>query len=378
MRIAPIYRLLAVLLVSLFVQDNFAWPVVAREGPSTDTRQVSRIPTLDEVLTLPDASFAKMTSQNKPVVLGIARRLALRADPDIAARIPAIRQGEATFNALNLLAQNTDDPGDLAFFQRFFGDIDKILKGESPEPYVIDYMKLKDGLPPGSKRDGLLGTAGTAMRAYAVTAHRLGMDDAALPALFRKLDHVDYDVASMAAQALGELQSPAIVSAIGPRLRAAEEAFPRGPWDPKVIEKLQEFGGQDTRFGKASLYLSILTRMKPAEAQAAAEAALQRWEEIYKDHPQRDEYLGWMNVPSLRDALARTAAEMASSASPAHPQDRDPANIAPVPTPPATQKPAVAPTTAGADDKPAWVWISAGVAALALLAGLLVFWKRRG
>ncbi len=207
------------------------------------------------------------------------------------------------------------------------------------------------------------------------------MDEAAVPALLRKLDHSNYDIAIDAARALKELQSSAAVEAIVARLRADEAKFPPGPWDPTIDRHLAEVGGHDTRLGKARIYVDVLATMKTAEARAAAAATLDRWEAIYKKHAQRDAILLALGVAKQREELTRTAGEVAAAEPPSSEANRE-AVLAAAPSIPTARKEApttLAATPAAVDSSSpslATLWTCATVA-VALLVSLVVFWKRR-
>ena len=335
--------------------------------------------TYDELAKVPEERIPDVINENRAGVLKICRRIASRADAEIAARITPSSQVDMTVRALEIIGQNSDDSADLAFLQRFFVDVENTLKGVSAMPALQAVIQLKDGISLEEKNRMLRGIASSAMDGYALTSHRLGTDEAAVPVLLRKLDHPDLHIAMDASRALGNLKSSTLVKEMEARLVRDEARFWRGPYDPKILEDAQERGTYDTRFGRAGLYLAVLKKMKTAEARAAAAAALDRWEAIYRNHPQRDEYLTYMHIAKAREELVRTAGEVAASEPPPSEPNREPVLATAPSTPPARKE---APTTLAstpadsASPSIGFLWTCAG-AALALLVGLLVFWKRR-
>jgi HEAT repeat protein len=369
------YSLIAWFLVA-GLHAQFLWKRDIMSSPPTEIPTLSAQPTPAEVLSLPRESFATMTPQNKPIVLAILRRLALRADAEIAALTPPEAQQTATESALFFIAHHTDQPSDLAFVQQFFDWPEDDLSAAPAAPYTQTILELENGLPPSSRLNGLQKIARNTMMAYAVAARRLGMDDAAVPALLRKLDDSDYKIAGNAAQALKELRSSSAVEAIERRLREDEANFPLEPWDQKLKDELDERAEPDKRFGKAFIYYSVLSMMKTAEARAAAWAALARWEAIYKNHPDRDKYLPGLSV--RRENLTRTAGEILPSKpkEAARPPDFDlPATTLPSATSPSP--PGESPSRRPAEPiAPRVTGLLFAVAALVLLAGAVFFFAR--
>ena len=119
--------------------------------------------------------------------------------------------------------------------------------------------------------------------------------------------------------------------------------------------------------------------MKTAQARAAAEATLDRWEAIYKKHPQRDAILFALGVPKQREELTRKAGEVAAAEPPWSALAHEPAKAA-APATPVASREASAPLASTAIDSSSpslgTLWTCAA-AAVAVLVGLFVFWKRR-
>ena len=334
--------------------------------------------TYEDLAGISDEQILMMVKENPKAILPILRRTAARADGEIAARIPPTRQIEMSRRILEVIGQLSGDPADLRFLQSFFLNVENTLNGISEIPALRVIIELKDGLPLAEKQRMLRGIANDAMDGYALTAHRLGMDEAAVPALLQKLDGSHLDIAMGASRALGNLQSSRLVKEMEMRLRADEAHFPRGPYDPKFLEDAQEHGTRDTRFGKAGDYYAVLTKMKTAEARTAAAATLDRWEAIYRDHPQRDEYLTYMHIANAREELARTAGEVAVQ-EPDRPESTRQGAATTAPSGSILPRAAPAPVAALAESptpSSAFLWTGA-VVTLALLVSLLVFWKRR-
>jgi hypothetical protein len=350
-------------------------------GPLSDN------PTVAEVsYALGDRSlsaFTTITPKNRAAVESILRRIAARADTEVAQTIDPGSQSDQTSSALHVLAAILNDPSQLAYFQRFFGSFDGTAASVAHEPYakvIIEWEKTESYW----KERMLKSIAYSAMGSYARFARRMGMDDAATPSLLQKLESRDDDIARNAALALGDLQTSAVVKYIEARAPAEEAKMPRGPYDPKLIEALQEQGITalpESQRRKTGLYLQILMKMKTAEARTAASAMLDRWEAIYKNHPQRDDYLTIMQVAKLRDELVRTAGEVAvTEPAPSEVNRNSTSTTVPsVPSAPKAAPATLAATPAVVDSSSpssGFLWTCAGVT-VALLVGLLVFWKRR-
>ena len=350
---------------------------------SAATQAFSENPSVAEISrALEDRSlsaFKTITPQNKLAIEKSLRRIASRQDDEVSRLIDPGSQADQTGAALFALAAILEKPHDIAFFQRFFENYNGTLESVIREPYAKAIVDNREGLAAEEKQRQLQRIASSAMQAYTIAAHRTGMDDAAVPALLRKLDHSNYDVAMNAAQALKGLQSSTAVEAIAARLRTDEAKFPLGPWDTSIQKQLDEVGGHDTRLGKARIYVDVLATMKTAGARVAAAATLDRWEAIYQKHPQRDAILLALGVAKQRDELTRTAGEVAASEPPPSELAREPANIA-TPATPVASREASAPLASTAADSSspslATLWTCAA-AAIAMLVSLLVFWKRR-
>ena len=337
---------------------------VAPPGPLSEHPTVAEISHALQDRSL--SAFATITPKNRLAVESILRRIAARQDNEIALNIRPTTQADQTNAALSVLAATLNNPADLAYFQRYFESYNGTPHSVAQEPYAKAIIAIGDEVEPDFTGRMLNNIAGSAMHNYAFFAHRMGMDEAAVPALVRKLDHPNYDVAIDAAQALKGLQSFTAVEAIAARLRADEAKFPPGPWDPTIDKQFAEFGGHDTRFGKARIHLSILTTMKTAEARAAATAALDRWEAIYQKHPQRDAILLALGVAKQREELAGTAGEVAA----AEPPPPEPARTA-APSTPVASREASAPLASTAADSSspslATLWTCAAAAVALLL-----------
>lgn len=350
---------------------------VAPPGPLSEHPTVAEISHALQDRSL--SAFATITPKNRLAVESILRRIAARQDNEIALNIRPTTQADQTNAALSVLAATLNNPTDLAYFQRYFESYNGTPHSVAQEPYAKAIIAIGDEVEPDFTGRMLNNIAGSAMHNYAFFAHRMGMDEAAVPALVRKLDHPNYDVAIDAAQAMKGLQSSSAVEAIVARLRADEAKFPLGPWDTTIQKQLDEFGGHDTRLGKARIYVDVLATMKTAEARDAAAATLDRWEAIYKKHPQRDAILLALGVAKQREELASTAKEVAAAEPPQSELAREPANIATPATPVASREtPAPLASTAADSSSPSLgiLWTCAA-AAIALLVSLVVFWKRR-
>ena len=343
---------------------------------------LSERPTVEEISeALQDRSlsaFATITPKNRSAVVSILRRIAAREDREIAQNIDPWTQAGRTNRALSVLASILDKSTNLAYFQRFFESYNGTPESVAHEPYAKAIIEIGEEVEPYFKEKMLKNIAGTAMHNYAFFAHRMGKDDEAVPALLRKLDHPNDDIAINAARALEELQSSAAVEAIVARLRSDEARFPLGPWDPTIQKQLDEIAAPDTRFGKARILVDVLGTMKTTEARAAASATLDRWKAIYRKHPQRDAILFALSVPKQREELTRKAGEVAAADPPSSETVRDRARTT-APTAPVAlkQTPSPAASTAVDSSSPSLgtLWACAA-AAVALLVGLLVFWKR--
>ena len=173
--------------------------------------------TYGELAKIPEEQLPGLLQENRAGVLKVFRRIATRSDPEIATRISPTRQWEMTDQALGFIGQNTDDPADLAFLQSFFVNVEKTLNGFSEIPAlrtIIGFSEKEQGISLANKQRMLRVIAGTAMDGYGLLANRLRADEEAAPVLLRKLESRDDDIASDAAQALGNLQSSTVVKYI--------------------------------------------------------------------------------------------------------------------------------------------------------------------
>ena len=307
-----------------------------------------------------------VTPQNHRIVEDILLRLAMGTLPDTPP-IPASLDGRMT--AIEALGRIGTDTAILPALKPYFARMDR--EGWRIENYPYRSL-VEDRYYPNLTNDNLRRLSSSAMTAYGQVAKRTIGEDAVLPEIlpfFRNPGPTQ----GAAWVAVKGYRSPALVGVVVQILREIEARFPV-PW--------QHFDGTNDKVpsnapkvaSEAYRVMRSLIEIDTPQAKTEAETILTRWEAKYRDDPQWD----WVNkdlcIWGHRLHLPIPETDLGSENG--VPETMQVANAAPGAKPTTGTESARVAVATESTPSIGFLWTCAA-AAISLLVGLVVFWKRR-